>query len=49
MDQAMTDVTPKNTEKTTENKTKKAHVTLVKPMKIMGRDPGVGCRPTGVQ
>jgi hypothetical protein len=49
MDQTMTDVKPKNMEKAAEMTTKKAHITLVKPVKIMGRDPGVGCRPTGVQ
>lgn len=33
---------------TTTAKAKKTHIALVKPSKS-ARDPGVGCRPTGVQ
>jgi hypothetical protein len=28
---------------------KKAHIAIVKPQPPQGKDPGVGCRPTGVQ
>lgn len=41
---AMTDVKTQ----TVKTEPKKAHVTLVKPVKA-ARSPGAGCRPTGVQ
>lgn len=47
---AMSNVKTPNQEPTKETETKKTHVALVKPTEAARPgDPGVGCRPTGVQ
>ncbi|MBX2994372.1 MAG: hypothetical protein KF681_06110 [Bdellovibrionaceae bacterium] len=45
---AMSEVQVKTANADVKKQSKKAHVTLVKPVKSL-TSPGVGCRPTGVQ